>query len=118
MGNAVPIDTLAYAKKLKAAGATEALAEAIASEHTHVDTSNLATKDDLNAVKQDLNAVKQDLNAVKDDLNAVKENINAVKEDINAVKQDMSGMKRDLKWIILIGGVIAASTIIPLLQSA
>ena len=97
MGNAVPIDTLAYAKKLKAAGATEALAEAIASEHTHVDTSNLATKDDLNVVRDDLNAVK---------------------EDINAVKQDMSGMKRDLKWIILIGGVIAASTIIPLLQSA
>jgi hypothetical protein len=70
-------------KKLKAAGATEALAEAIASEHTHIDTSNLATKDDLNAVKVDLN-----------------------------------GIKRDLKWIMLIGGVIAATTVIPLLQSS
>ena len=83
MAQAMPIDTLAYAKKLKAAGATEALAEAIASEHTHVDTSNLATKDDLNLVKDDLNSIK-----------------------------------RDLKWIMLIGGVIAATTVIPLLQSA
>ena len=90
MAQAMPIDTLAYAKKLKAAGATEALAEAIASEHTHVDTSNLATKDDLNLVKDDLNLVKDDLNSIK----------------------------RDLKWIMLIGGVIAATTVIPLLQSA
>jgi hypothetical protein len=67
--NAVPFDTLKIAPKLEAAGfsgpqaagASEAMAEAMAG-------SELATKADILAVKVDLLAVKADLHAVKTDL--------------------------------------------------
>ncbi len=48
MTAAIQIDTLAFAKKLKEAGADERLADAIVEGITAADTSNLATKEDLN----------------------------------------------------------------------
>jgi hypothetical protein len=51
---AFQIDTLAYAKKLKNAGADERLAEAIVEGLTNADTSTLATKEDLRELRHEL----------------------------------------------------------------
>lgn len=51
MTAAIQIDTLAFAKKLKEAGADERLADAIVEGITAADTSNLVTKEDLSKVE-------------------------------------------------------------------
>ena len=47
MARSLRIDTLAFARKLKEAGADERLAEAIAEGLGSIDTSDLVTKHDL-----------------------------------------------------------------------
>jgi len=89
MAHALQIDTLAFTKKLREAGAEEGLAEAIVEGLTAADTSELATKGDLTEVKAELKA------------------------EIADVKQDISEVKVDLKWIKLIGGAILAVLILP-----
>ncbi len=54
MAHALQIDTLAFSKKLREAGADEGLAEAIVEGLTAADTSELATKGDLAEVKTEL----------------------------------------------------------------
>ena len=54
MAHAIQIDTLAFAKRLQAAGADERLAEAIVEGITDADTSSLATKEDIALVKEDI----------------------------------------------------------------
>ena len=65
MAHALQIDTLAFSKKLREAGADEKLAEAIVEGITAADTSELATKADLAAVEAKLersnNSLKQDI---------------------------------------------------------
>ena len=58
MAHAIQIDTLAFAKRLQAAGADERLAEAIVEGITDADTSSLATKEDLRQVET---AIKTDI---------------------------------------------------------
>lgn len=54
MAHAIQIDTLAFAKKLRAAGADEKLADAIVEGLTAVDTSELVTKNDLRSELKNL----------------------------------------------------------------
>ncbi len=56
MAHALQIDTLAFSKKLREAGADESLAEAIVEGLTAADTSELATKADVAEVKTELKA--------------------------------------------------------------
>ena len=54
MANALQIDTLAFSKKLREAGADEKLADAIVEGIKDVDTSDLATKQDISEVKSEI----------------------------------------------------------------
>ena len=65
MAHALQIDTLAFTKKLREAGAEEGLAEAIVEGLTAADTSELATKADLAEVKSEL---KTEIAEVKSDI--------------------------------------------------
>ena len=61
MTQALRIDTLAFARKLKQAGADERLAEAIVEGFSAVDTSEIATKADLVALEAKLMTAMADL---------------------------------------------------------
>ena len=84
MAQVLQIDTLAFARKLKEAGADEKLAEAIVEGISAADTSELATGAELAAVKA----------GIASELAAVKAGIAEVRSDI-------------LKWMF---GAIAAQT--------
>jgi len=86
MAHAIQIDTLAFAKRLQAAGADERLAEAIVEGITDADTSSLATKEDIALVKEDIRQVE------------------------TAIKTDIANSHADiLKWLF---GIIFAQTAI------
>jgi hypothetical protein len=95
--NTIPFDTLKMARKLEAAGfpgpqaagAAEAMAEAMSG-------SELATKADLVGIKTDMAGIKADLFAVKADLVAVKTDMVTVKADLVTVKTDLVTVKEDL----------------------
>ena len=81
MASALRLDTLAFTKRLREAGADERLAEAIVEGLTAADTSELATKADVAAVKADVAAVEV---ALKADVAAVKADVAAVKAELTA----------------------------------
>lgn len=54
MSNAIAFDTLAYAKKLRQAGFTEAQAEVQAEALASIIDNRLATKEDIIALQRDL----------------------------------------------------------------
>lgn len=59
--NAIPFDTYAYVKKLKAAGFTEEQAGAQAEALAGVVDANLATKHDIAALRGDMEVLRADL---------------------------------------------------------
>ena len=88
---AFQIDTLAYAKKLKNAGADERLAEAIVEGLTNADTSTLATKEDLRETKDELRG------------------------EIVEVRNEVREVKVELRWIKGIGSAILLLNAYPIL---
>ena len=129
MTAAIQIDTLAFAKKLKEAGADERLADAIVEGITAADTSNLATKEDLRIetaiLKEEIADVRSEIADVRSEIAAVrsdlKEEISGVrselKEDIGNVRSDLAmilgemkqGQLNQLRWTIgLAVGMLAA----------
>ena len=129
MASALRLDTLAFTKRLREAGADERLAEAIVEGLTAADTSELATKADVAAVKADVAAVevalKADVAAVKAELAAeiaeVKADVVAVKADVAAVKADVAAVKAELtaeiatatnRAIYTLGGLIGVLFVI------
>ena len=74
MNDTLHIDTLAFSKRLKDAGADEKLADAIAEGISQVDISNLATKADLETLKQALYNQISDLRDEIKDRNIVVDN--------------------------------------------
>ena len=65
MSTALRLDTLSFSKRLRNAGADEALAEAIVEGITGADTSELATKADIADVKSEIADVKSDVKWIK-----------------------------------------------------
>ncbi|WP_299085769.1 hypothetical protein [uncultured Ruegeria sp.] len=61
MAQSLQIDTLAFSKSLKKAGADEKLAEAIVEGISKVDTSDLATKTDITQLRGEIKDVKVEL---------------------------------------------------------
>ena len=61
MGNAITFDTLAYAKKLIAAGFTQQQAEAQAEVLSEIIDERLATKEDIRLLKRDLRELEMRL---------------------------------------------------------
>ena len=130
MAQAFRIDTLAFSKKLRDAGADERLAEAIVEGITSADTSELATKADLaelrEATKADLvelrEATKADIAAVQEDVAelraATKEDIAAVKSDVKTLEVQVAARFADLYkqlWVMAAGIVGLTVTLIKLL---
>ena len=72
------------------------VAEYVMSRLSPVPATEVATKDDVQAVKSDVQAVKDDVQAVKDDLRGVKDDVQAVKDDLRGVKDDVREVKRDV----------------------
>ncbi len=102
MAHALQIDTLAFTKKLREAGAEEGLAEAIVEGLTAADTSELATKSDVAKVES---ALKVDIAEVKGELKA---DIAEVRTEIAEVKSDLTTliMQSSNRTIYIIGGFI------------
>ena len=92
------LDTLEVAKDLRAAGFTDAQAEALTRavrKAQNVDVSTLATKSDLQAVKSDLRA---EIQAVKSELQAEIQAVKAeLQAEIQAVKADIQALRSDMK---------------------
>lgn len=91
MMNALHIDTLKFSRKLVAAGMAPAAAEAIAEAFIDVDTSELATKQDLGVLKHEL---KQDVAEVRQELTVVKQDIATVRQEL---KRDIAAVKAELQ---------------------
>ena len=100
MAHALQIDTLAFTKKLREAGAEEGLAEAIVEGLTAADTSELATKGDIAEAKSEL---KTEIAEVKSEL----------KQDLLKVEKKIDKVDVDLNWIKIMGGTIIAVLILP-----
>lgn len=92
--NAVPFDTLKMAQRLEAAGfsgsqaagASEALAEALVG-------ADLATKADV--VRKDVDLVRSDM-ATKADFNLIRKDVDLVRSDM-ATKADLNAVERGLR---------------------
>ena len=123
MTQVIPIDTLAYAKRLIQAGMPQQQAEVQAQVLKEIIDNNLATKRDIAEVKAEIEKVRAELKAdierVKADLEKVKVELKAdiarVKVDIERVraelKADIAKVKADIiKWIM--GMLIAQSAVI------
>ena len=86
MGQAIAIDTLAYAKKLIQAGMPQQQAEVQAQVLREIIDTNLATKRDIAEVKVEIEKVRAEVEKVKADIERVKAELKA---DIERVKADL-----------------------------
>ena len=109
MSQAIQIDTLAFSKKLKAAGADERLADAIVEGITAADTSELATKDDLAEVQ---NVLRGEIQDVRGEIQVVRDEIKHVETVLRSEIQDV---RTDLKWIKGFGAILVALLVVPIL---
>jgi hypothetical protein len=98
MAHALQIDTLAFAKKLKAAGADDRLADAIVEGITAADTSELATKSDIQDVRTEIKEVE-----------------NVLRGEIGEVRGEVREVKVELRWIKGIGSAILLLNAYPIL---
>jgi uncharacterized protein YdhG (YjbR/CyaY superfamily) len=105
MTQVIPIDTLAYAKRLIQAGMPQQQAEVQAQVLKEIIDNNLATKKDIAEVKADIERVRAELKA---DIERVKADIERVRAEL---KVDIAKVKADIiKWIM--GMLIAQSAVI------
>lgn len=123
-------DTLAFAKKLRGAGYTDAQAEALAEAQVEVFQqmleSTLATKDDIKEVKAEINEVKAEIKALKTELQAeigqVRSGLQAeiiqvkteLQAEIGQVRSEIAQAVKDMKiWFgsMLVVAVTAIATL-------
>jgi len=105
-------DTLAFAKKLRGAGYTDAQAEALAEAQVEVFQrmleSTLATKDDIKEVKAEIKEVKAEIEALKAEIGQVKTELHG---EIAKVKTELHGeiaqAVKDMK--IWFGGMLVVA---------
>jgi len=135
--NALIFDTLAFARRLEAAGFSRGQAEALAEEQARLIDDRLATKADIAAVRSDIEAqrlaTERDIAAVRGDIEAQRlataRDIEALRlsttHDIEALRQsttreidslrqstrsDLAEMKSDLlKWLV---GTVGLQTVV------
>jgi len=105
-------DTLAFAKKLRGAGYTDAQAEALAEAQVEVFQrmleSTLATKDDIKEVKAEIEALKAEIGQVKTELHG---EIAKVKTELHG---EIAQAVKDMKiWFgsMLVVAVTAIATL-------
>ena len=139
MAQALQIDTLAFSKKLREAGADEGLAEAIVEGISAADTSELVTKGDLDqaVIKLDakidtsvtalndkidtsVTALQKDVTVLNDKIDtsvkALEEKM-ATKAELAEVKAEIAGVRTEIaqasnKTIYTLGGVIGVLFVI------
>ena len=85
MAHALRIDTLAFARRLKEAGADERLAEAIVEGITTADASDLATKTDIAEVRGEIAEVRSEVAELRADVHS---EIAALKSDLRTYRAE------------------------------
>ncbi|EEE35467.1 conserved hypothetical protein [Rhodobacteraceae bacterium KLH11] len=112
MAQSLQIDTLAFSKRLKEAGADEKLAEAIVEGISKVDTSDLATKTNItelrSVVKNDITQLRAEVKNVE---NFLRGEIAEVKVDL---KTEFAALYKHL-WLMGIGIVALVTALDKLL---
>ena len=106
--NALAFDTLAFARRLEAAGFSRVQAEALAEEQARPIDEQLATKADIAAIRADIEALR--LSTARD-IEALRL---SGKADIEALrlsgKHDLAGVRADiLKWLV---GSVGLQTVV------
>jgi chromosome segregation ATPase len=91
------LDTLAYARQLKASGFTDAQAEGLANALGAVLTDRLAMREDVQALDQDVQVLKQDVHALKQDVQVLKQDVDVIKEDVRILKEDVRALREQIK---------------------
>lgn len=105
MANALAFDTLAYAKKLIAAGVSEKQAEVQAETLAGVIEEQLATKRDLKELEVSL---KHDMKEIEVSLkHDMKELEVSLRHDINELKRDIKEL--EMRITVRLGVMLAAS---------
>ena len=89
-------DTLAYTRRLKAAGLDGTLAEAHAEALHAAFNEGVATKADMRDIRSDMRDIRSDMRELKSDLANVKDDLANVKDDLANVKDDLANVKDDL----------------------
>ena len=130
--NALAFDTLAFARRLEAAGFSRVQAEALAEEQARLIDERLATKADIAAIRADIEALRlstaRDIEALrlsgKADIEALRL---SGKADIEALrlsgKHDLAEVRADiLKWlvgsvglqtVVILGSLLALLRLLP-----
>ena len=130
--NALIFDTLAFARRLEAAGFSRGQAEALAEEQARLIDDRLATKADIAAVRSDIEAQRlataRDIEALRlsttHDIEALRQ---STTREIDSLRQstrsDLAEMKSDLlKWlvgtvglqtVVILGAVLALMRLLP-----
>jgi predicted nucleic acid-binding Zn-ribbon protein len=94
-------DSLTYARRLKAAGFSEAQAEALADANRELLMSDLATKDDIGSVMGEIGSVKGEIASVRGEIDSVRGEIGSFRADVTTMDQrlrvDMATMDQRLR---------------------
>ena len=105
MAHALRIDTLAFARRLKEAGADERLAEAIVEGITTADASDLATKTDIAEVRGEIAEVRSEIAEVRSEVASSESRVTAeIAEESSEVAElradvhsEIAALKSDLR---------------------
>ena len=105
MKDTLVFDSHGYVKRMTDGGFNEHQAEALAAEQGDL-LSNLATRQDMEAVRDDIETIKDDLEKVKDDIETIKKNM-VTKDDLknfvtrDELKSEIAGLEaRLIKWMV------------------
>ncbi|MBF8273264.1 MAG: hypothetical protein HW380_2369 [Magnetococcales bacterium] len=123
MNTAMTFDTLAYAKRLKAVGFTEAQAEVQAETIVELMEERLATKLDIEVVRRDMKemetGLKRDMKELDAGLQAkMKEMETGLKRDMKELDASLQAKMREMELrlthnlTLRLGGMMAASVVI------
>ena len=103
MAQALTIDTLAFSKSLKAAGADEKLADAIVEGLSKVDTSDLASKDDINTLRSEINDLRGEM---KDEIVHLDKKIDTLRGEMQVMEHRMT-IKLGSMMLVGVGAIVA-----------
>lgn len=100
-------NTHQFVKSLVASGITEPQAEALVTELSEVQITNVATKGDITDVRDEIRATQEEIRTAQEEIRSTKEEIRITREQLRI---EMSQIRVDLlKWVVpLLMGQTAA----------
>ena len=110
-------DSLTYARRLKAAGFSEAQAEALADTNRELLMSDLATKDDIGSVKGEIGSVRGEVGSVKGEIGSARSDMatmdQRLRTDMAAQEQrllaaiETLGLRLTIRLGVMMGAAVA-----------